>query len=220
MKNGIIGFLCEDRKVIDLKITNSFTMIALQPKATLFAENDMKIDVSGFQHLAIPADLSIHLTKRLAAIQQPGYVFFDSPKLQEIVTTNLKTPFVLFTFVSAPILLNRPLQGVWDQAVIISPSPDKEYNPQVTRVFIDFFVHAGESTRAIAASGVAVDGMRLAPDRRGFLFGPFALEDFQRKSKLPSDLFFTIRFGFVEMTVAQDCFIYVAYRIKRRGNSG
>jgi hypothetical protein len=218
MKNGIVGFLCEDRKVVDLKITNSFPLIALEPKATLIAENKTKIDVSGFQHFALPADLSIHLTKRSPGGDPPEYVFFDSPKLQHIATRSLQSPFLMFTYISAPILMNRPFQGVWDQAVIISPLPDKAYDPRITRVFIDFFVHAGESTRAITATNLAVEGMRVAPDRRGFLFGPFAFEDVQRRTKSTSDLFFTLRFGFVEMTVGQDCFIHVPYKVKRRAN--
>ena len=220
MKNGIIGILLEDRKAIDLKVTNSFPMVALQPKASLVVQDKETIDISGFQHLSIPSDLSIHLTRRDKGSERPEYVFFDAPKLQSLLEMELPSPQRLFTFVGAPVHLNPQLQGVWQQAAILSPLTDADYDASRTRAFIDFFVHQDPKVDVLVNQNFATQGMRLAYDRTGCIFGPYAFDGLQRNPRVTSPWLFSIRYGYAEMPVGQDCYVYIPYEIRKRGNSG
>jgi hypothetical protein len=213
MLNGIIGFICKDRKVIDLKITNSFPIIALQPKTMLVVENGARIDVSGYQHFSIPPDLCIHLTKHVRGNQQPEHIFFEGPHLKRLIQRSISTPFRLFTFVSAPISSNPLLKGDWHETVFMLPTIDDNFDPDRTRIFIDYFIHEGESMRGIATAKSIGQGMRCG---KHCLCGPFAFEDYQRTLKSSSDIFFTLRYGYTEMQPAQDCYIYIPYRIRKR----
>jgi len=218
MKNGIIGILCASNKVVDLKITNSLPMIALEDKSCLVVENQ-KRDISGFQHLSIPSDLCIHLTKRVSGDQQTEYVFFDSPQLQSIFSDADMTFRLLFTYVSPPINLTPKFQGKWEQAAIISPFPDNDFDSKRTRVFFDFIVHTENTSGNLPTIPFATEGMRLAYDRHGCIFGPYLFDGLQRKPRVSSDLFFSVRYGYVEMPIEHNCFVYIQYPIRSRGNA-
>jgi hypothetical protein len=62
--------------------------------------------------------------------------------------------------------------------------------------------------------------MRLAYDRTGCIFGPFLFDGLQRKPRVKSSLLFSVRYGYVEMPVEQNCFVYIQYPIRARGNAG
>ena len=194
-------------------------MIALEDKSYLIVENQ-KRDISGFQHLSIPSDLCIHLTKRVSGDQQAEYVFFDSPQLQSIITDTDLTVRLLFTYVSPPINFTPQFQGSWYQAAVLSPLPDSLFDLNKTRVFIDFFVHTEDESMNLPTVPFASEGMRLAYDRTGCIFGPFLFDGLQRKPQVKSDLLFSVRYGYVEMPIEQNCFVYIQYPIRARGNAG
>ena len=59
--------------------------------------------------------------------------------------------------------------------------------------------------------------MRLAADRSGSLFGPFAFEAIQRRNKPPyRGLAFTIRFGYVNMQDNCSTYTYSPLNIHQR----
>lgn len=209
-KNGIIAILAEDKKAVDLKITNAFPMIALEPQAWLFTPNEKKLNISGFQHFSIPPDLQIHLTKNKKG--QKEYKFFQVPKIEELIK-DTKLAHLLFTYISRPVAHRCQLQGEWEGAAIISPLKDELYDPNITRVFIDFFVHIKPDEPLINAPLMMPD-MRLAYNRHGCIDGPFLYDELQRRSNIPSNLLSSIRFGYINMPVNKACYIYIPYEIR------
>jgi hypothetical protein len=121
---------------------------------------------------------------------------------------------LLFTFVAAPVALTRLLNGSWEQAVIVTPFAEKDFGAVRTRVFVDFFVHAGSKRVYVNSAPFAMQGMRLAFDRSGSVLGPYFLDDIQRRSDVNSGLSSSIRYGYCEMPVAEDCHVAVPFGIQ------
>lgn len=191
-------------------------MIALQSKAWLISRNQPERDIGGYQHLSIPSDLCLHFTKRANGTEQPEYIFFDTPTLESIINDSSFGFQLLFTYVGPPVDMNPEFTGTWYQAVIISPFRDKEFAPNKTRVFIDFFVHTAISTNDLLSSPFVADNMRLAYDRNGATYGPFLFNGLQRKPRVKSRLLFSIRYGYAEMPIEQDSYVFVPYEIRER----
>src|SRR5690349_8456946 len=84
MRNGIIGIVAPivSVKAIDIKITNTFPLIALGSRATLVTP-DGREDVSEYQHVSIPPDLRVHLTRRDSGHEHHRWI---ADGLDEMVT--------------------------------------------------------------------------------------------------------------------------------------
>ncbi len=216
MKNGIIGIQCSSRKAIDLKITNSLPMIALQKKSKLVSLGHSIIDTSGYRHFSIPSDLCLHLTKRTSEMNRSEYIFFESPTLDSILNSPSFSYQLIFTYIGQPVHQTPKFNGTWEQAVIISPFPDSEYDEMRTRVFVDFFVHTKECSDVLISFPYSADNMRLAYDRTGPIFGPFMFNGLQRKPCVKSSLLFSIRYGYAEFPVNNDSHLLVPYPIRER----
>ena len=217
-KNGIIGILCGNRKAIDLKITNSLPMLVLRTQSWLHNQNGFSMEISSYQHFSIPSDLAIHLTKQQAGEETPKHLFFDSPSYKSILEDSSFRHLHLFTFVGAPIQMCPQLQGTWDGAAIVNPRKDMDFHPDKTRAFIDFFVHSNARTDFINYPLVH-RSMRLAYDNSGCMLGAFPFDGLQRKPRVTTDLFFSIRVGYIEMDVTDNCHIFVDYELRQRNGS-
>lgn len=217
--NGIIAILAEDRKAIDIKITNAFPMIGLEPISWHVTSNGTITDLSGFQHFSIPPDLRLHFSKRKKGEAPSEHLFFEASELRRLVREASRSPQALFTYIGCPITFCRRLSGKWHGVIIISPFKDSTYDIIQTRVFIDFFVHTEPDPRAIINAPLILPDMRLAYDRSGCTLGPFSYQGIQRKSQKQLALLSTVRFGFVNMSDDQSrsCYIFTSYEI--RGSS-
>jgi hypothetical protein len=195
-------------KVIDIKVTNTFPIIALDRKTELIDGDGNVHDLTGYQHFSIPADLEVHLTgddhngvkKRL---------FFE-PSFTDH-NRNLTAPLQkVFTFVSAPVQYYEKLQGHWFQAQIVLLNPDGVYIPGYTRLFLEFFAHKSMDQKVIEASPVT--GLKI--HRMQFVMGPFSFASLQRKLKQPAHFVFSYRVGFCEDIPTENCRLVVPRRVR------
>lgn len=67
--------------MIDLKITDSFPLLAIGKDTTLVDKNLTEIVCKDFQHFSIPADLQIHLTKEDKKTNSKDYIFFTHDQI-------------------------------------------------------------------------------------------------------------------------------------------
>ena len=201
MKNGTITFLCDapglSRQVIDVKITDSLPLIALPTTVRLIGRDGRWEDLSGYDHLSIPADLQVHLTPKKGGAAR--YCFLE-PILDKREAVAGAGVARAFTYVSPVIEQCRAMpHGRWEGgSAIISPLPDAAYSPASTRLFVDFLVHRDLSKPELADVPFALRGMRPAPDRTDYRLGPFEFRTLHRK-QMSIDVFFTLRWGYWEL---------------------
>lgn len=195
MYNGTVTVLGPNTglKVIDLKITDSFPLLALPGRARLLLPGGTTEEISDYQHLSIPPDLRLHLTPRRGTDQPHRYF----PGITDARSRKLVRPIVrAFTYVSAPVDRHRPFKGKWEGgSVIISPLADAEYAPAVTRLFLDLLVHLEPYAPTLQDVPFAAAAMRPAPDRTDYRLGPYRFGVLQRRSPA-LDVYFTLRWGF------------------------
>lgn len=216
LKNGIITILADDRKAIDIKITNAFPMISLEPIVWLITPSGDKRELRGFQHFSIPPDLRIHFTKSKKGTLQAEHIFFGVPEIKMLVGCAFKSSRLLFTYIGCPIQYCKELSGTWEGgAIIVSPFPDSNYDVNVTRVFVDFFVHYEPDITPIVNAPLVMKDMRLAYDRRGCVVGPFVYQSIQRRKKVQDSFLSSIRYGYINMAIDQSCYLYVPYEIRQ-----
>jgi len=210
--------LAEDRKAIDIKITNAFPMIVLEPISWHIASSGTRTDLSGFQHFSIPPSLGLHFSKRKHGATPAQHLFFEASELHRLVSDASQSPQSLFTYIGCPIEFSRKFSGTWRGAVIISPFKDSVYNIVQTRIFIDFFVHTKPDPTAIANAPLILPEMRLAYDAKGCTLGPFSYQGIQRKPQGQPNLLSTIRYGYINMSddLVWSCYILTSYEIQKR----
>ena len=192
LKNGIFTILGSGKKVIDIKITNAFPIIAVDSKTVIF-KNDNSIGSHDYQHLSLPPDLRIHLTS-------PTDHLFIEPDLAAL---NHSCHIRLFTYVSKIISECSPLSGVWEGgSVIVSPFEDDQYNINHTRIVMDFILSA-QPMISVDLNDEAdwFANTRRASDQDGSFFGPINYQGFQRRPKA-LHYFCFVRMGYVEF---DDC---------------
>jgi len=184
------------RKVFDLKIIQTFPIITTESGKTKLRTKKEEIDINEYQHLSIPPDLNLHLTK---SIREKRHLLFDID-LVNLNDGTLKEDWVhLFTWRSRPISNYRKPIGTWYQAQIIFPSKDDKFTEN-TGIFIDFFVHKRpEETQLIQYYPYLFEGMRFAGVNHGNISGPYQFNEVVRgKHRVIPNYLFTIRFGYYE----------------------
>jgi hypothetical protein len=202
--NGIIAMLLPGsdgvgRKAFDLKVTNSFALIALGPGSYLFRPPSTLTPLAEYQHLTIPPDLHVHatasgnttarLTVSRSIVRKDGSV---SRGCHHIVT-----------YVTAPADACRPLIGRWNGAALLSPHPDAAYTPTRTRLVVDFFVHQQpQQVSHVQRRACAVPGTRLAADNHGSSFGPYMFREVSRNGRVEPQFWFTLRMGYLDSAIA------------------
>lgn len=215
--NGTVTILAEDRKAIDIKITNAFPLIALEPVSWHVASSGLRSDISGFQHFSIPPDLTIHFSKPKRGATPAEHLFFKAPELNRLISDSCRSPQILFTYVGCPIRFCKKFSGKWYGAAIISPFKDAAYDIFETRVFIDFFIHTNPDQSGISIAPLVLPQMRLAYDRTGCTLGPFSYQGIQRKSQRQPNLLSTIRYGYINVSddQTQSCYILTSYDLPK-----
>ena len=200
------------RKVFDLKITQTFPIITTESGKTKLKTKKEEIDIKEYQHLSIPPDLNLHLTKSIGDKRHLSFYI-------DLVNHNngtLKEDLVhLFTWCSRQISNYRKPIGTWEQAQIIFPSKDNKFTEN-TGIFIDFFVHKRpEETQLIQHYPYLFESMRFAGVNHRNLSGPYQFNEIVRgKHRVISNYLFTIRFGYYE--TESDCAILnIPFSIKQ-----
>jgi hypothetical protein len=185
-----------ERKVFDLKITQTFPIISIESGgARLFSKKIKDLPIEEYNHLSIPPDLNLHLTRDTG---DEKHLKFKT----EVVNYDsglLKIDFLpLFTWMSAPISNYRQPHGTWNQAQLIFPPKDSKYSNS-TGIFVDFFVHNYHAENLIKKHKLLNPTMRLVGDNSGYIIGPYELSETIRGNHSFSPKFlFSLRFGFYE----------------------
>lgn len=216
MKNGTIMILAPDkkdigRKVFDLKIIQSFPIITTDANTTKLITENGEENIMDYQHLSIPPDLNLHLTKSSG---KDRHLNFDI-NLVNGENGTINRDFVrLFTWCSSPINNYKQPIGKWFQAQIICLGKDSEFTDN-TGVFIDFFVHkTPQDIEKISQTPYRFENMRFVGDRHGNIIGPYKFNEIVRgHHKIEANYFFTIRFGYAEIH-DQQAVLDVPFRLK------
>lgn len=201
-------------KLLDIEITNSYPLIALTPRTNLIC-SERRYLINNYNHLTIPPDFRLHLTSLC------NRVFFDIASLQDFLYGKGTSLFHYFTVVGLPSSRALPLippekTRTWHGAMIISPFKDEKFNSS-TRLFIDFFLHyLPMNFNTVYRAPFAAPNMRLAFDRHGAIIGPHSFADMQRRKKPEQDVFFTMRFGFVEFPNDEEMYIFTPLKFFKK----
>ncbi len=201
MKNGTIMILGADannigRKVFDLKVMQTFPIISIDNDNSFLITKDFnETSISGYDHLSIPPDLNLHLTKNSGLDRHLSFK-------TDFVDFNgglLKNDFLhLFTWMSKPISAYREPHGTWEQAQIIFPPKDKIFSDN-SSIFVDFFVHNFPNETVIRNHPLLDKTMRLVGDNSGSIVGTFDFVLPNRGSHRFTPKFsFSARFGYYE----------------------
>ncbi len=217
LPNGMIAIIAGSipgPKLLDIEVTNNFPLLALESKSFLLQPEHSAEDLSGYDHVSVPPDLRLHVSG------PHDHLFFNAEPVWDFVDSVSAGVFHYFSFIGLPRHRVPPLveEGetkTWHQGALIDPFPDAECN-KMTRVFVDCFLHhLPINTEDLEKAPHAMSGMRLARDRNGPLFGPFAFSGFQRRTT-PRDVPFTIRMGYVEMEDSNAVYLYTPLEVFQR----
>ena len=107
MKNGTVTILGPNTnlKVIDIKVTDSFPLIALPRGSRLMLPGSVTEDIDDYEHLSIPQDLRVHLTRRRGT--GPPHRFFAG--IVDPASQQLVRPFVRAVTYVSPLVDRHPL---------------------------------------------------------------------------------------------------------------
>ncbi len=146
LKNGMIVFMKDGRfpgkKFLDIEVTNTFPLISITKQTILINSLQEEEIIQGYDHIAIPGDLRLHISS------PKDHIFFNVNPVWDFIerSKSLTEPLHYFTIFGLPSKFSREVidpgkTKSWHQATIISPFKDKEFN-ESTRLFIDFFIHS------------------------------------------------------------------------------
>ncbi|MFH1001381.1 MAG: hypothetical protein V1783_11150 [Bacteroidota bacterium] len=217
LKNGTIMILGADdrdigKKVFDLKVMQTFPIISIDSDNSILSTKNFRGTlINGYNHLSIPPDLNLHLTKNNGLYRhlnfKTDFVDFDSGLLKENFLH-------LFTWMSKPISIYREPHGTWNQAQIIFPPKDKLFTTD-TGIFVDFFVHNAPDKMAVCNHYLFDKTMRLVGDNSGYIIGPYSFEQLIRGSHRFTPKFsFSLRFGYYE-NLTSFSKIYIPLELKQ-----
>jgi hypothetical protein len=202
--NGIIGILLAGsngvaRKAFDLKVTNSFALIALSTNSYLLRPPSTLTPLFRYQHLTIPPDLHVHAT---AADGKAPRLTISNP----IVRPDGSVPsgcHRVVTYVTAPADEYAPLRGPRKGAALLSPLPDASYTPASTRLVVDMFVHqTPEESGLVSSQAHVLQYTRPAADRTGSCFRPYLFREVSRRGTIEPRFWFTLRMGYLDSPLA------------------
>jgi hypothetical protein len=202
--NGIIAVLLPGsdgvgRKAFDLKITNSFALVALGIGSYLLRPPSTLTSLAEYQHLTIPPDLHVHATAS-------GHATARLTVSKPIVRQDGSIPdgcHHVVTYVTAPADACRPLTGRWKGGVLLSPHPDAVYTPTSTRLVVDFFVHQPpQQMSQVQSRACAMPGTRPAADNHGSCFGPYMFREVSRNGRVEPQFWFTLRMAYLDSAIA------------------
>ena len=202
--NGIVGILLPgsdgvSRKAFDLKVTNSFALIALGADSYLLRPPSTLTPPAEYQHLTIPPDLHVHAT---ASDHTTARLTVSRPIVRQDGSLPDGCHHVV-TYVTAPADAYRPPIGRWNGAALLSPHPDAAYTPTMTRLVVDFFVHQQpQQVSHVPSQACIVPGTRTAADNHGPCFGPHMFHEVSRNGRVEPQFWFTLRMGYLDSTVA------------------
>jgi hypothetical protein len=216
LKNGTIMILGADdkdvgRKVFDLKVMQTFPIISVDDNdSTLITKDFKETPINGYDHLSIPPDLNLHLTKNNGLDRHLNFktdlVDFDSGLLRNNFLH-------LFTWMSKPISTYHEPHGTWYQAQMIFPPKDKLFTTS-TSIFVDFFVHNFPDKKMVNDHALFDKTMRLVGDNSGYIIGPYDFEQLVRGSHRFTPKFsFSARFGYYENSTDSSK-IYIPLELK------
>ena len=216
LDNGTIMILGPDvsnigRKVFDLKIMQTFPIISIDRGGSrLLSRKAKEIPIDEYDHLSIPPDLNLHLTRNTG---NKRYLKFRT-ELVDYKSGLLKVDLLhLFTWMSSPVSLYREPRGTWHQAQLIFPPKDSRYSNS-TSIFVDFFVHNYPCEDSIKNYKLFDSAMRLVGDNSGYIVGPYEFSQLVRGNhKFSPKFLFSLRFGFYENEEGHST-IYVPFKIE------
>jgi hypothetical protein len=174
----------------------TFPIISIDDNNSFLVTSDLnKTSISGYDHLSIPPDLNLHLTKNSGLDRhlnfKTDFVDFDSGLLKDNFLH-------LFTWMSKPIPVYHEPHGTWNQAQIIFPPKDQFFTVN-TSIFVDFFVQNFFHETTVKTYPLFDKTMRLVGDNSGYIIGPYDFEQLIRGTHRFTPKFsFSARFGYYE----------------------
>lgn len=210
-------------RAIELKVSGNHILLALGPNPILIDGNGTHQRISEFQHLTIPPDLEIHLTR--FDRDPSGRIFFDPcPTDRNPVILSLVAPVArLFAYVSPPTSYCPVLSGFRRKkgAALFLLNGDTSYNPYHSRCFLEFFVHTfrDEDLLRVRNAPMLRDDMRL-PFEGASIQGPFPFAQLVPKSNRKFTFAFSVRFGYCEAGPEENSLLYLSQRVRPPWTSG